>query len=164
MLISGSDDEAELVITVHHIGFDGYSTGVLTAELSHFLSDSPQVLEPPEIQGRDYAAWRAGSSPAQRQASIDFWCDQLDGADLLLELPTDLPRPAVLSFRGRRTIRKLDLGLLDNLRQLGRRHDASLFVTLLAGFDVLVSQLTGRTDFIIGAQTADRMAPRSPVR
>ncbi|MBA3277562.1 MAG: amino acid adenylation domain-containing protein [Geodermatophilaceae bacterium] len=160
VLIRATDDAAELMITVHHIGFDGYSTGVLTTELAAFLNGSLEALGAPEIQGRDYAAWRSGSTGAQQQGSVDYWRDQLDGADLLLELPADHPRPAVLSFRGRRTTRTLDPDLLDNLQQLGRRYDASLFVTLLAGLDVLVSQLTGRTDFVVGAQTADRMAPQ----
>ncbi|MEJ7705554.1 MAG: condensation domain-containing protein [Geodermatophilaceae bacterium] len=158
VLIQQSDDEAELVLTAHHIGFDGYSTGVLTTELGRHLSGHAATIEPPMIQGRDYAAWRSGAAPAQRQDSTDFWREELDGADLLLELPADAPRPAVLSFRGCRVTRPLDAELLDDARQLGRRNGASLFATLLAGLDVLVHQLTGRTDFVIGAQTADRMA------
>lgn len=158
LLIQLTDEDAELILAVHHIGFDGYSTGVLTAELGNVLRG---VAEPnaPAIQARDYAAWRTGITPSQRQVSTDFWQAELSGADLLLELPTDHPRPPQLSFRGRRITRPLDPELLTEVQQLGRRHGASLFTALLTGLNVLVHQLTGRTDFVIGAQTADRMAP-----
>ncbi|MBA3524697.1 MAG: AMP-binding protein, partial [Geodermatophilaceae bacterium] len=155
-LVRLTDDEADLVIAVHHIGFDGWSSGVLVRELGAELSGVH--LPDPAVQAADYTAWRMGTPPQRMAEGLAFWRSELAGADLHLSLPTDRPRPAVMSLRGRRTVRALDPELLDGLWDLGRRHHGSLFATLLAGLDVVLHQLTGRTDVVVGAPVADRAA------
>jgi hypothetical protein len=90
------------------------------------------------------------------QSDVDFWKANLAGAPPLLELPTDRPRPTVLSFAGGRVGLALTSELTAGVRDLGQRHGATLFMTLLSGWSVLLSKLSGQCDFVIGTPVANR--------
>src|SRR3984885_1888473 len=90
------------------------------------------------------------------QSDVDFWKANLAGAPPLLELPTDRPRPTVLSFAGGRVGLALTTELTAGVRHLGQRHGTTLFMTLLSGWSVLLSKLSGQCDFVIGTPAATR--------
>ena len=163
-LVRLAPDEHVLILVVHHIVFDGWSSGVLSRELSECYrafaaGDAPQLPELP-VQYADFAVWQrewlAGSAFEQQLA---YWRTQLAGAPAVLDLPTDFHRPAVQRRRGATERLLLPLPLLERLRALGQEEGATLFMTLLAGFQLLLSRYTGQKDIVIGSPIANR--PRS---
>jgi amino acid adenylation domain-containing protein len=160
-LIRLAEEEDALLITMHHIVSDGWSLGVFTNELSTlygaFVRGKADPLPELEIQYADYAVWQRKwieGEILQQQAA--YWKNALAGAPALLELPTNYPRPAQQDFVG--ALAKLGLNgqLTAGLKGLGRRHGATLYMTLLAGWAVLMSRLSGQQDVVIGAPTAHR--------
>ncbi len=155
-------DEALLLFAVHHIAFDGWSSGVLLRELSAlyraFSRGQASPLPEPRLQYADYAAWqRAWMESAEMRRQLDFWRERLGGAEPeALELPADRPRPAVRSFRGGRERVLLPATLVGRLRRLAEAEGATLFMALLAGFQALLHRYTGRDDLWIGTPVANR--------
>ncbi|MCA9695598.1 MAG: amino acid adenylation domain-containing protein, partial [Myxococcales bacterium] len=144
-----------------HIITDGWSMGVLLAELSvcyaALEAGEPPALPDLPIQYADYAAWqREQLDDARLAAGIEFWRAQLDGASQLLELPTDRPRRANRSLRGG----KLELVLEDStaraLRELSQETSSTLYMVLFAAFATLLSRYSGQLDVVIGAPAANR--------
>src|SRR5262249_55238577 len=114
-------------------------------------------LAEPRLQYADYAAWQRGwlSGPVL-EAEIAYWKERLAGAPRAIELPTDRPRPAVRSNRGDRGLLKLSPELTRALKDLARREGVTLFMTLLAAFDVLLHRITRQGDIVIGSPIAGR--------
>jgi amino acid adenylation domain-containing protein len=109
------------------------------------------------IQYADYAAWqRAWLQGARLQGHLDFWTEHLQGAPALLELPLDRPRPPVQSHAGATLHAVIPAELAQGLRRLGQRHGTTLFMTLLAGWAVLLARLSGQDDLVVGTPTANR--------
>jgi amino acid adenylation domain-containing protein len=160
-LIRLAEEEDALLITMHHIVSDGWSMGVFTKELSTlygaFLRGEADPLPELEIQYADYAMWQRkwieGEILQQQRA---YWKNALAGAPAFLELPADHPRPAQQDFGGALAKLGLDGQLTAGLKNLGRRHGVTLYMTLLAGWAVLLSRLSGQQDVVIGAPTANR--------
>ncbi|MFE4373095.1 amino acid adenylation domain-containing protein [Streptomyces sp. NPDC056835] len=150
-----------LLITVHHIVFDGWSRNIMLRELGLLYTALLRGEEPalPELtwQYSDYAReqreWMAGEEPAGQGA---YWARTLADAPPLLELPTDRPRPAALDYRGGRVRVSLDKELTAALKALAQRHGTTLYSTLLTGWSLLLSRLTGQSDIVVGAPTANR--------
>ena len=147
--------------TLHHIAFDGWSNAVFVRELSAIYAalrqGRPSPLSSPELQYADFALWQREilSGPAlERQ--IAFWRRRLAGAPVCLDLPTDRPRPRVQSFEGRSVPFRLDAELAARLEKLGHRHSASLFMSLLAGFAVLLGRSSRTDDVCVGSPIANR--------
>ena len=159
-LIRASHDEHVFLFTAHSIVYDGWSRGVLLRELgalySAYREGAPSPLAPLPIQYADYAQWHNEWLHKVLDAGLDFWLQQLAGAPDLLELPTDRPRPAEQSFAGDGTRFVLDQELTAGLRSLAARHDATLFMTLFAGWAVLMSKLSDQPDVVVGALVANR--------
>ena len=160
-LIRLAEEEDALLITMHHIVSDGWSLGVFTNELSTlygaFVRGEADPLPELEIQYADYAVWQRKwmeGEILQQQAA--YWKSALAGAPALLELPTDHPRPAQQDFAGALAKLALNEQLTAGLKRLGRRHGATLYMTLLAGWAVLLSRLSGQQDVVIGTPTANR--------
>jgi amino acid adenylation domain-containing protein/non-ribosomal peptide synthase protein (TIGR01720 family) len=153
-------DQRLLLFAVHHIAFDGWSSGVLLRELAALYAGSP--LPEPRLQYADYAAWqREWMESGEMRAQLDFWRGRLGGAEPeALELPADRPRPAVRTYRGSRERVLLPATLIDRLRRLARFDEktegATLFMVLLAGFEALLHRYTGRDDLWIGTPVANR--------
>ena len=160
-LIRLADEEDALLITMHHIVSDGWSMGVFSNELSTlygaFVCGEADPLPALEIQYADYAVWQRKwmeGEILQQQAA--YWKGALAGAPALLELPTDHPRPAQQDFAGALAKLTLDQQLTAGLKDLGRRHGATLYMTVLAGWAALLSRLSGQQDVVIGTPTANR--------
>ncbi|HEX8317689.1 non-ribosomal peptide synthase/polyketide synthase [Longimicrobium sp.] len=156
----GPDDHA-LLLTMHHVVSDGWSVGVLARELevlyTAFSRGEADPLPPLPVQYADYAVWhrRWVSSPAV-EAQAEYWTETLAGAPELLELPTDRPRPARQDFAGALVKVELDEALTAALRTLAQRHGATPFMTLLAGWAVVLARLSGQNDVVVGTPSAGR--------
>ncbi|HEU4452803.1 MAG TPA: amino acid adenylation domain-containing protein, partial [Longimicrobium sp.] len=160
-LIRLADDDQVLVITMHHIVSDGWSMGVFTRELSAlyaaFRAGEPDPLPPLPIQYADYAVWqRRWVDGEVLRAQAEYWKETLAGAPELLELPTDRARPARQDFTGRNIGIELDAELTAGLKALAHRHGATLYMTLLAAWAVVLSRLSGQAHVVVGTPTAGR--------
>jgi amino acid adenylation domain-containing protein len=160
-LLKLGTEEHVLLLTMHHIVSDGWSAGVLVREMGALYAAYAQGGESPleelAIQYGDYARWqREWLQGEVLEEQLGYWREQLAGAPPVLELPTDRPRPAVQTFRGARLPFALSPELSEALRVLGRREGATLFMTLLAAFDVLLSRYTGQDDIVVGTPIAGR--------
>jgi amino acid adenylation domain-containing protein len=163
LVVRLAPDEHRLYWVVHHIAWDPGSRRVFLDELiplyRAFAAGDPSPLDPPALQYADYAAWqqdRVGSANGQGMRS--FWQEELRGLEGL-ELPPDKPRPAERRFRGRRVSRMVGDGLLPGLRGLGQRHNATVFMTLLAGLDALLHRCTRAEDVAVGTAAMMRRRP-----
>jgi amino acid adenylation domain-containing protein len=156
-----AEDEQVGLLTMHHIVSDGWSTGILIREMSvlyqAFCSGDSSPLAALPIQYADFAYWQREWLQGEfLQTQLDYWKQQLNGCPPLLELPTDRPRPAVRSFRGAQQSLLLSKAVGNALRALGRHEGATLFMTLLAAFKVLMRCYTSRDDLVVGTPIANR--------
>jgi amino acid adenylation domain-containing protein/non-ribosomal peptide synthase protein (TIGR01720 family) len=154
-------DRDLMLLTVHHIVADGWSMGVMMDEMSRvYVAGNAEVLGPPTLRYIDYTQWQnellAGEPHRVQQ---DYWLTQLGGTLPQLDLPSRRARPAVQSYRGRTLRRRFDAAETTALHQLARRHQATLFITLMAAFKSLLCRLTGETDLIVGTPIAGRRDP-----
>ncbi|MDP9121717.1 MAG: amino acid adenylation domain-containing protein, partial [Acidobacteriota bacterium] len=156
-------DETEhlLFVAMHHIVSDGWSVGVLTREVTalyeSFSWGRPSPLAELPVQYADFAAWqRSWFSGGVLERELAYWRQRLAGAPPMLELPADRPRPPVQSFRGAARVSHLSPVRLRKIMALSRRQGATLFMTLLAGFEGLLARICGQTDFTIGTPIAGR--------
>ena len=150
-----ADDEHLLVLCTHHIAVDDWSKNVLARELSALYSGEP--VDDLPVWYTDYTVWqRRRLDDEALAARLDHWSERLDGAPALLDLPTDRPRPAVQTYRGGTEATVLPPEVLDRLRELALRNDATPFMTLLASFTVLLGRYTGTDDIVVGTTVANR--------
>jgi hypothetical protein len=160
LLRLGKDDHV-LLLTMHHIVSDGWSMGVLHRELSVVYrafcrSESSPLAELP-IQYADFAVWqREWLQGEVLESQLSYWKKQLEGIPAVIDLPTDRPRPAVQSFRGKRQSIKLSKELMQGLKALSRKEGVTLFMTLLAAFQTLLYRYTGQEDIVVGSPIANR--------
>jgi amino acid adenylation domain-containing protein/FkbH-like protein len=164
MLLRLSDDEHYLLINIHHIISDRWSMGVLSQELASLYDAviEGRAAELPDLplQYADYSVWqREWLRGEVLERQLGYWKDKLKDAPTLLELPTDRPRQATESFRGEVAYASFPRELSDKLSQFGRQHGATLFMTLLAGFQALLSRYSGQDDVIVGTAIANRNQP-----
>ncbi len=154
-----------LVLSAHHVVCDGWSWGVIIDELGQLYAEQLGSGPAPEPAPRyaDFAAWEAleAASPAM-QGHVDYWLGRFTGSLPVLELPLDHARPAVRTFRSRRSDHLLDPQLMMQLRQLGARSGTSLFATLLGAFATLLHRLTAQDDLVIGIAAAGQLASDMP--
>ena len=160
-LLQIADDDACLVLNMHHIISDGWSMGVLIEELTHayraYAAGHEPTLPGLPIQYADFAVWQRNYLSGERmEAQLSYWREQLSGAPALLELSTDRPRPPVQSYRGAQYVFELSADLTAKLDQLAQSHDATLFMVLLAGFNVLLARYSGQDDIVVGSPIANR--------
>jgi amino acid adenylation domain-containing protein len=160
-LVRLAPSEHALILVVHHIVFDGWSAGVLSRELSECYRAfaSGQVPRLPElpVQYADYAVWqREWLSGEAFERQLAYWRSQLAGAPAVLELSTDFPRPQTQSHRGATERLLLSRQLVERLTLLSQQEGATLFMTLLAGFQLLLSRYTGQEDIVVGSPIANR--------
>jgi amino acid adenylation domain-containing protein len=146
---------------MHHIVSDGWSLGVFARELSElyaaFLEGRRPVLPELPVQYADYAAWqRVWLRGGVLDEQLAFWRQQLAGAPVLLDLPTDRPRPAVRSFRGDSETFTISAPLRAGLEALCRQAGVTLFMALQAAFAVLLARHSGQEDVVVAAPNANR--------
>jgi amino acid adenylation domain-containing protein len=160
-LIRLGGKEHALLITMHHIVSDGWSQDVLIGELSAlygaFVRGEEDPLPELIVQYADYAVWQhkwMGGEILQKQA--EYWEKALAGIPSLLELPTDHVRPREQDYTGGRVTLELEERLTRELKELSKRHRVTLYMTLLAGWGTLLSQLSGQEEIVIGTPMANR--------
>ena len=154
-------DEYVLLLAIHHIAADGWSLGVLIDELSayyrSFSTGTKADLATLPIQYADFAVWqRQWLTNEVLERQLSYWKQQLKGIPLLHQLKGDRPRPAIQTFRGGTEKLQLDSKLTQQLKKLSQESGSTLFMTLLAGFAVLLSRYSGQTDLVIGSPIANR--------
>jgi non-ribosomal peptide synthetase component F/acyl carrier protein len=160
-LLRLSDDEHVLLFTLHHIVSDGWSLGILVREIAAlyeaFAAGRPSPLPALPIQYADYAAWQRRYLDGEVLArQLVYWKKTLAGAPEALDLPTDRPRPPMQSFRGAQVRVSFPGTLARALSALARKEGATLYMTLLAAFQVLLARSTGQDDIVVGTPVANR--------
>ncbi|WP_229506533.1 non-ribosomal peptide synthetase [Massilia sp. BJB1822] len=160
-LLKLSAQEHILLVTQHHIVSDGWSMGVLVREVSALYEAFSQGKTDPlpalPLQYADYAAWQRGWLQGEAlQAQLAYWRGHLAGAPALLALPADRARPAQQSYRGESVACRLPAELTAGLKALSQQHGVTLFMTLLAGWSVLLGRLSGQDDVVVGTPVANR--------
>ena len=153
-------------IDSHHIAADGWSRDVMFRDLdayyTAFVAGTEPVLSDLPIQYADYAAWqREQMSGEHLEQLLAYWRNQLGDADFVLDLPTDFPRPPIASTDGIMLSLELTPALTAGIKQLGRRHDATLYMTLLAAYTTLLHRYTGHADVLVGSPIAGRSRPET---
>ncbi len=165
LLARTGPDEHLLLLTFHHIAFDGWSADVLTGELTAlygaFSRGLPSPLPPLAVQYADVAAWQLERlrGPAG-QAQLDYWRQALSGL-APISLPTDRPHPAEWDSEGATVDLELPPDLGREITALGRRYGATAFMTLLAGLHALLARYSGQGDTAVGTPVAGRTLPES---
>src|SRR6185369_7274082 len=160
-LVKFAADDHGLLLTMHHIISDGWSMNVVVQEVSAlyqaFAADEPSPLPELKIQYADFAVWQKDYLQGDvLEAQLDYWRGQLAGAPPVLELPTDRPRPAVHTQPGARLPLQFPSTLTTALEQVGQREGVTLFMTMLAGWQALLSRYTGQSDIVVGSPIANR--------
>ncbi|MDZ7375436.1 MAG: amino acid adenylation domain-containing protein, partial [candidate division KSB1 bacterium] len=161
LLIQLQPEEFILVFNMHHIISDGWSMGILLREFislyQAFLAGQPSPLPPIRFQYGDFAKWQNQFMQGERLAEqLEYWKNKLGVNPEPLELPTDFPRPAQLSFDGATLPFRLERALVQQLHRLSRQHEATLFMTLLAGFQTLLYRYSGQDQISVGTPIANR--------
>ena len=162
-LLRLSQTEHWLLMTLHHIVTDGWSSGIAVRELSALYRSirlsEPSPLAPLPVQYADYAVWqREWLQGDVLEQQLAYWRPALANLPVL-DLPTDRPRPALASFRGRKVNFEIDEQLTAQLKALARTERVTLFMTLLAAFQVLLNRYSGEEDVAVGVPIAGRVRP-----
>ncbi|HET8843591.1 MAG TPA: amino acid adenylation domain-containing protein, partial [Ktedonobacteraceae bacterium] len=152
--------EHALLFTMHHIISDGWSNGVLMRELgvlySAFLAGRSSPLPDLPIQYADFALWqRQWLRDEELERQLAYWEEQL-GEITPLNLPTDWPRPLVQTFQGAQCSRLLTPALSEALKRLSQQENVTLFMLLLAAFQVLLACYSGQEEIFVGTTIANR--------
>jgi amino acid adenylation domain-containing protein/non-ribosomal peptide synthase protein (TIGR01720 family) len=160
-LLRLSDEEHVVLMTMHHIVSDGWSMGLMIKEVATLYEAYRVGAESPltelRAQYSDFAVWQRGwLRGPELERQLAYWRQQLGSKLPVLELPTDRPRPAVQSLRGARVGLQLPSELSTGLRELSRREGVTLFMTLLAAFQTLLSRYSGQEDIVVGTDVANR--------
>ncbi|MGA9770371.1 MAG: amino acid adenylation domain-containing protein [Blastocatellia bacterium] len=161
VLLRFKDEEYSLLFTIAHIACDHWSLRLITREVAAiyeaFCNANPSPLPELPFQYADFAAWERRWLQADAlETELGFWRRQLDGCAPILRLPTDRPRPPVKTYRGSHRIFALDRELTGLIRELSRRENSTLFMTLLSAFKALLFSLTQQEDMIVGTAVAGR--------
>jgi amino acid adenylation domain-containing protein len=154
-------DQHVLTCTMHHIVSDVLSQRILVRELAllygAFSRGGPSPLPELPLQYGDFAFWQRRRLTDEALAPLlAHWRTRLAGAPSMTSLPTDYPRVPEAGNRGAREIFTLPDDLADGLRQLSAREDCTLFVVLLAGFQLLIGHASGHEDVLVGLPVAFR--------
>ena len=150
-----------LLLTTHHIASDAWSMGVLLRELGvlyqAFATQEPPALPALPIQYADYAVWQRHWLQGEvLETQLAYWRRQLGGAPATLELPTDRPRPAIQSYHGARYPLAIPARVTEALKALSRQGGVTLFMTLLAAWQLLLHRYSGQADISVGSPIAGR--------
>ncbi|HSK77764.1 MAG TPA: amino acid adenylation domain-containing protein [Thermoanaerobaculia bacterium] len=160
LLVRLSAERHRFLLNLHHIVSDGWSIGVLIRELGAlypaFLEGRPSPLPELPIQYADFARWQRTWLAESQAAELAYWETRLGGEVAPVELPSDRPRPAIQTFRGGRRQVVLPPELTARLKSFGRSEGVTLFMTLLAATQALLSRHSGEHDVPVGAPIAGR--------
>lgn len=161
-LLKLRDDDHVFIIVIHHIIVDGWSQQIMLQEFSElynsFVEHRGSRLAHLDIQYVDYVFWQKSQfeSGNALQAQVEYWKNQLKNRPEQLILPTDRKRPEVLSFRGKIQNFYLEFEEVEKIQRLGRTCDATLFMTLMAAYQILIYRYSLQEDILIGIPIANR--------
>ncbi|HTE40537.1 MAG TPA: amino acid adenylation domain-containing protein, partial [Steroidobacteraceae bacterium] len=162
-LLTVSNTEQLLLFTLHHLAIDGTSHGLLLGELltlygSFASGGSDTCLPALGLQYIDYASWQRDRLHAH-DGQLAYWKKELAGSEFFLDLPTDFTRPDRMEYGGGSISFKVPADKLARIRARARQLNCSLFMCCLAAFSVVLAKRSGRSDFIIGTDVANRNRP-----
>ena len=161
MLISLGAEDHVLLLIMHHIASDGWSMSVMVKEIAELyesgISKREADLAPLPVQYADYSIWQRNYLQGEiLDKKIGYWKQKLEGV-ASLQLPTDYQRPSVWSKRGSSKRFSIDKMLTGQLRSLSQQQGATLYMTLLAAFKILLHRYSGQQDICVGSPIANRM-------
>jgi acyl carrier protein len=150
-----------LSFIMHHVVSDGWSMGVVVREVSAlypaFRAGLPSPLPELPVQYADFAVWQREYLTGEvLESQLSYWRQRLGGRLPVLDLPTDRPRSPIQTYRGAIELQTFSPDLYPKLTRLSRQHGATLFMTALAAFNVLLHRITGKDDVIVGSAVAGR--------
>jgi len=150
-----------LLLVIHHIIADTWSISLFFRELSSgyaaISTGSESHLSRLPIQYGDYAIWqRSWLEAGALEKQLAYWREQLTAAPGLLSLPTDKPRPQKMGFQGRHLCATFPRSIADGLRTIAQQENATLFIVLLAAFNVLLARYSDQDDILVGSPIAGR--------
>jgi amino acid adenylation domain-containing protein len=161
LLLRTGEQEYILFPTFHHIVCDGWSIGIFTEELRSlyeaYSRGSSLPLPELPIQYSDYALWQRDRLQGEvLQQQVSYWKQQLRDIPPALDLPTDFSRSDNQTICSASYVNMLPLALSDSLKQLSRQEEVTLFMILLAAFNLLLSRYSGQEDVVVGSSIANR--------
>ncbi len=159
-LVQCAANDFVLIMVFHHIAIDGWSIEILLREIGMLYTalhhQSSASLRPLPIQYADFALWqRAWLQGDLVQSHQEYWYRHLAGGTTL-QLPTEDPRPSSLSFRAAQSTVHIPAPLTTALRQLGQQHGCTLFMTVLAAWQIQLAFLSRQDDVAVGAPISNR--------
>ena len=160
-LLTTGEESHVLLLTVHHIVFDGWSMGLFVREFEElyraYVSGEAPRLSPLTLHYTDFAIWqRKWLESGVLEQQLAYWKKQLAGAPPVVSFPADRRRPQAEMFRGARQKVVIPKELVQGLESLSQRQGVTLFMTLLGCFDVLLARYTGLEDVVVGSPSAGR--------
>ncbi|MDP1512981.1 amino acid adenylation domain-containing protein, partial [Paenibacillus ottowii] len=154
-LVKTNEDRRVMMFDMHHIVSDGISVNILMSEFLDLYQG--KTLLPLRIQYKDFSVWQkemfAGDSIKKQE---EYWLQTFKGDIPVLDMPTDYPRPAVQSFEGDAVSFEINPELSVKLNKLATDNGATLYMVLMAAYNVLLSRYTGQEDIIVGSPVAGR--------
>jgi amino acid adenylation domain-containing protein len=164
-LFTCSEDNYVILLTIHHIVIDGFSLGIILDELRSLYEaeNTGRVISLPAIkyQYQDFVQWQRNTLASSVGDELwNYWREQLAGELPILKLPTDRSRPPIQSYRGASHTFELNPELTSVLREMAKAQGATLYMTLLTAFQVLLYRLSGQEDIIVGAPIEGRSQPQ----
>jgi len=160
-LFTRSPQDHILLLAMHHIVTDMWSMALIMYETNLLYQEEitgvPAPLKPLRFQYTDYVQWQEEMLAGPEGERLwEFWRKQLAGELPVLNLPTDRPRPPIQTERGALQSLRLGTELTQALKSLAKAHGATLYMTLLAAFQVLLHRYTGQEDILVGSPKAGR--------
>ena len=167
-LLRLGDEDHLFILNFHHIVSDGSSLIVFYQELAALYNSysrgEPSVLRPLSVQYADYAVWQNDRLQGEAlETELDYWRGQLGNGLSPLQLPTDYERLAVQSYRGARHRSTLSDDLTKSLKELSRRQSVTMFMTLFATFNILLSHISGQDDIVMARRSLGAITQRPTV-
>jgi amino acid adenylation domain-containing protein len=162
-IVKLKNDEHLLIFSTHHLVCDGWSGGVLLNDLSSIYSalvtgQEPRIEKP--VQFCEYARLQKQQHESAEVLEAEaYWLKQFEGSIPILELPTDLPRPAIKTNNGFREILTIDREFYSQLKNVATKLNSTMYTLLLSGFNVLLHRLTGQDDIVVGIPVAGQTTP-----
>ncbi len=157
-LVQVAEQEYYLIAVMHHIISDGWSIEVLLKEIVATYLLGEQALPALNIQYADFAQWQRKNLSELLQEQENYWCEQLNQVPVL-QMPFDRLRPALESHRGASVPFALSKELSQSLKQFSEQQGLTMFMTLMAAYQVLLARYSGQNDFAVGTPIANRNHP-----
>jgi amino acid adenylation domain-containing protein len=163
LLVREADEEFRLLLGIHHIAADGWSTGVILRDLGAFYAArvAGTAADLPELplRFRDWAAWQQRPDAPHPDVAEAYWRARLEGSRHVLEIPPDRARPPVQSWDGEKWAFDIPADVTGAVRALARREGATAFAVAAAAFALLLARQSGEDDLLVGTLLANRARP-----